>query len=90
MTLADFDTIDKYFINVKDSFSLITSSDAADATKHNDLIVYIFTHLKECSVAPFKHYISRLHVQYLEASLPDMTPVKLLQLPPGYNLVPLT
>jgi hypothetical protein len=80
ITLADFNTIDKYFINVKDSLSLITSSDAADATKHNDLIIYIFNQLTECSVAPFKHYISRLHVQYLEASLPDMTPVKLLQL----------
>lgn len=80
MNLTDYDTIDKYLIGIKDNLSLITPSDSADQTKHNDLIIYIFGHLKQCTVTPFKQYISRLQVQYLEASLPDLTPTKLLQL----------
>jgi len=76
MNLTDYDTIDKYLIGIKDNLSLITPSDSADQTKHNDLIIYIFGHLKQCTVTPFKQYISRLQVQYLEASLPDLTPTK--------------
>jgi hypothetical protein len=78
--LSEYENIDKYLIGIKDNLSLITSSDTTDLTKHNDLIIYIFTHLKQCKVTPFYQYISRLHVQYLEASLPDLTPTKLLQL----------
>jgi hypothetical protein len=80
MNLSDYESIDKYLIGIKDNLSLITSSDKTDLTKHNDLIIYIFTHLKQCKVTPFYQYISRLHIQYLEASLPDLTPTKLLQL----------
>jgi len=80
MALANFDSIDKYLIATKDNLSLIISPDAADQTKHNDLLIYLFTQLRECTVAPFKQYIARLHVQYLEASLTDLTPMKLLQL----------
>jgi len=80
MNLMDYDTIDKYLISIKDNLRLITTSDTSNKTKHNDLIIYIFNHLKQCTVTPFKQYISRLQVQYLEASLPDLTPVSLLQM----------
>jgi hypothetical protein len=65
---------------VQDNLTLITHSTDEKQAEHTDLLTYLFIQLKESQVHPFRTYIEKLHVSYLEASFVDLTPHKLLKM----------
>lgn len=68
----------KYIAHVRDNLRLITSM-ANSASEHNDLIIHILTQLCSSPIKPFKEAMQQLHVKYLEAQLPNLTPSQLLK-----------
>jgi hypothetical protein len=79
-TLTQFnDDVDNYIIFVKDNLRLITAA-ADNSTEHNDLITYLFTQLTKSNITLFKEAVQQWQIEYLEAKLPELTPMKLLKL----------
>jgi hypothetical protein len=74
------DDVSKYIMHIKDNLTLITSSEDKEATEHNDLIIHLFQQLKKSPVPLFKEAIDKWHVKYLEAKMPQLTPLGLLKL----------
>jgi hypothetical protein len=69
----------KYIVHIKDNLRLITAA-TDNSNEHNDLIIHLLTQLSTSPIKPFREAMERLHVNYLEAKLPDLTPTKLLKL----------
>jgi hypothetical protein len=49
------------------------------SSEHTDLLVHIFTHLISAPIKIFAEWAQQLHINYLEAKLPDLTPSTLLK-----------
>jgi hypothetical protein len=77
--VAFVETIKCNILHIKDNLRLITSTDGT-TTEHNDLIIYLFQQLKLSPITLFKEAVDKLHIQYLEAKLPNLTPTLLLKL----------
>jgi hypothetical protein len=78
-TLSQFgDDACKYILHIKDNLCLITVADD-NSSEHNDLNVHIFQQLSSSPIPLFKEAMQQLHIEYLEAKLPGLTPTKLLK-----------
>jgi hypothetical protein len=71
------DDICKYIIHIKDNLCLITTADTS--SEHNDLLTHILLQLCASPIKPFKEAMQQVHVDYLEAKLPNITPLTLLK-----------
>jgi hypothetical protein len=67
-----------YIVHIKDNLCLITLNDSINTT-HNDLLVHIFNQLASSPIKAFSEWIQKLYFDYLEAKLPNLTPVTLLK-----------
>jgi hypothetical protein len=65
----------KYIIHIKDNLRLITTTDTS--SEHNDLLTHILLQLCASPIKPFKEAMQQLHINYLEAKLPNLTPLTL-------------
>jgi hypothetical protein len=80
-TLTQFnDDVPKYIMHLRDNLTLIATSDDITASEHNDLIIHLFQQLKQSPVPLFKEAINKWQIKYLEAKMPQLTPIKLLKL----------
>jgi hypothetical protein len=63
-------------MHIRENLTLIASTNDTITAEHNDLIFHLFHLLEQSPIPLFKEAIEKWHFMYVEANMPQLTPIK--------------